>query len=162
MNPVPLAAALIARLGMQPIPGEGGWFVPTHVRPGPGPRPAATAILALVTTNGFSAFHRLDAEETWHFHAGSPLELHLLHPDGRTGRLVLGTNLDEGQFPQATVPAGVWMAARPADPSPEAYSLFGCTMSPGFDPAGFELADRAFLLAGRPGARDAILALTRA
>lgn len=155
------AAALIARLHLEPIPQEGGWFVSTHVRAGTGPRPAATSILALVTTAGFSAFHRLDADETWHFHDGSALELHLLHPDGRAEARRLGVSLDAGQFPQVTVPAGTWMAARPADPSPEAYTLFGCTMSPGFDPAGFALGERATLLAGWPAARAAILALTR-
>ena len=155
------AAALVARLGMEPIPQEGGWFVRTHVQPGLGSRPAASAILALVTTTGFSAFHRLDADETWHFHAGSPLELHLLHPDGGSGRQLLGPGLEAGQTPQTTVPAGTWMAARPAAADPEAYSLFGCTMTPGFDPAGFDLGGRDELLRGWPAQRDVIVALTR-
>ena len=170
--PVGPAAGLIKHLGMEKIPVEGCWFKLTYTstdqleaaalpaRYG-SPRPAGGAIYALVTREDFSAMHKLKTDELWHFYQGDPIELLLLHPDGRSEVIVLGPDLLGGQHPQYTAPAGSWMGARPVKASAEAYGLFGTTMAPGFDYADFEVGYRDELQASYPAQRELIAALTR-
>jgi predicted cupin superfamily sugar epimerase len=100
-------------------------------------RPSSTAIYYLLEADQVSAWHRVDADEAWHHYAGAPLVLTLSPPDGVGAKsLHLGSDLMAGQRPQAVVPAGWWQAAE----SLGAFSLVGCTVAPGFDFAGFELA----------------------
>ena len=129
-------AAIVARLGMQPHP-EGGHYVETWRDPAPeGGRGHGTAILYLLAAGERSHWHRVDATEIWHFHAGAPLEL-ALSPDGRAvERHVLGPDVAAGQTPQLVVVPGCWQAARPLG----AWGLVGCTVSPAFSFAGFEMA----------------------
>lgn len=95
-----------------------------------------TSILCLLAEGEISAWHRVDAAEIWHFHAGSPLALSI-SADGRTTIThVLGSDLAAGQQPQLTVPADAWQSARPTG----AWTLVGCTVGPAFEPTGFELA----------------------
>jgi predicted cupin superfamily sugar epimerase/quercetin dioxygenase-like cupin family protein len=152
-GPIGPAQKLIAQLGMEKIPVEGCWFKLTYtsadriaasalpMRYGSS-RVAGGAIYALVTREDFSAMHKLKTDEIWHFYFGDPIDLLLLHPDGRSEVVVLGTDLLAGQQPQATVLAGTWMGARPAKAGPEAYGFFGTTMAPGFDYDDFEVGYR--------------------
>ena len=130
----PTAAEVIARLGLVPHP-EGGHYRETFrdARSVDG-RSVGTAIYFLLAEGEASQWHRVDAAEIWHFHAGAPLELRIA--DGTERRLMLGCDLSAGQRPQAVVPTGVWQAAR----SLGVWTLVGCTVAPGFDFAGFELA----------------------
>ena len=50
---------------------------------------------------------------------------------------ILGSNLDNGERPQVVVPRQAWQAAT----STGAFTLVGCTVAPGFQFSGFELAD---------------------
>ena len=161
------AEEVIRLLGLEPLEPEGGWFAETYraraslpagAVPGlGGPRALSTAIYYLLTRATFSALHRLRSDEIYHFYAGDPVELLLLEP-GAIGRaLSLGVDLAAGQRPQAVVPAGVWQGSRLALGG--RWALLGTTMSPGFDPADFELGRRADLVAGWPGHRDLIEAL---
>src|SRR5690606_40153176 len=121
-----------------------------------------SAIYALVTRRDFSAMHRLAQDETWHFYLGDPIELLLLPSDGGLDEVVvLGADLAAGQQPQFTVPAGVWMGARPLRDDPEAFSLFGCTLSPGFADRDYEPGERVALQAAHPAHAALIAALTR-
>lgn len=133
--------AIIARLGLAPHP-EGGWYRQTWAaQAAPGARPAGTAILFLLKADEASHWHRIDAAEIWHFHAGSPLELRLsATAQGPARAQILGADLAAGQIPQLTVPAGHWQAARPL----RGWTLAGCTVSPGFRFEGFELAPPGF------------------
>jgi uncharacterized protein len=160
----PDARALISRLGMAPIPGEGGWYCETwrSTLPGYGAdKPAGTAILALFCEgpDGFSALHRLPTTELWHFCAGDPFVLLLLGADGSDEELVLGPDLDTGQQVQVPVPPATWMGGRVVTGG--RYSLVGCTMAPGFTADDFELGDRDDLVAAYPGRVDEISRLTR-
>ena len=132
----PSAAEVIACLGLQPHP-EGGHFVETWRDPDPpGGRGAGTAIYYLLAAGERSHWHRVDAAELWHWHAGAPLALGR-SADGVTAEtLVLGPDLAAGQRPQAVIAAGAWQAAR----SLGAWTLVGCTVSPAFRFEGFELA----------------------
>lgn len=127
---------LIRRLGLQPHP-EGGHFVETYRAPAAaGGRGATTAIYFLLRAGESSHWHRVDAVEIWHWYAGAPLELSI-SDDGRVSRtLTLGVDFAAGQRPQAVVPPHAWQAAR----SLGDWTLAGCTVSPAFEFAGFNLA----------------------
>ncbi|MER6271994.1 cupin domain-containing protein [Streptomyces sp. 900105755] len=159
-SPKPTADDLIAHYGLEPIPREGGLFRETWAGPArPDGRPEGTAIVVLLTADDFSALHRLPTDEIWHFYLGDPLELLLLAPDGTTSTPVLGPDLLGGQHIQLTVPAGTWMGARVATPG--AWTLFGCTMAPGFTFEGYEHGNAADLTARYPSEAARITGLCR-
>lgn len=145
------------------MPQEDVLFIPTYESAGRGPdgKPLCTAIVAMVTgqAGSFSDMHRLPTDEIWHFYLGDPVELLLLHPDGRDELIILGTDVLAGQRIQATVPSGAWMGAR-LRPGGE-YGVYGNTMAPGFVPSDFELADQAELTRRWPHRAELIAALTR-
>ena len=136
-------AEIIALLGLEPHP-EGGHFRETWRAPAPpGERAAGTAIYYLLQAGEVSRWHRVDADEMWHWYAGSPLA-RSLSPDGRsTETLHLGPDLASGERPQVLVPAGGWQSATSLGP----WTLVGCTVSPGFMFETFELASEGW----RPG-----------
>lgn len=130
------ASEVIALLGLSRH-REGGWFRETwRSRAAPGERAAGTAIYYLLAEGEHSHWHRLDATEIWHFYAGDPLQLDL-SPDGVSmQRLLLGPGLDRMQLPQHVVPGATWQSARPLG----RWTLAGCTVTPAFEFAGFEIA----------------------
>ncbi len=136
----PLTAADVIRLlGLKPHP-EGGHFRETFrdaalVESG---RAASTAIYFLLARGERSHWHRVDAAEVWHWHAGAALELEIAPADGRRDRVILGCDLAAGESPQAVVPAHAWQAAQ----SLGDWTLVGCTVAPGFEFAKFELAPK--------------------
>jgi predicted cupin superfamily sugar epimerase len=157
----------IERLNLQPHP-EGGFFrqtyksnliLPKEALPHASPRSASTAIYFLLEGRNFSAFHRLGSDEMWHFYAGSPLSVHVIHEAGSYSKHLLGPDPDAGQSFQALVPAGRWFASHVEDWS--SYSLVGCTVAPGFDFQDFELAKRKELIALYPQHRNLVETLTR-
>lgn len=83
----------------------------------------------------------------------------MIHPDGRQETASLGADVDRGQAPQAVIPAGCWFGARVE--RTDGWILVGCTVSPGFDFADFELARRADLVARFPAYAGLITSLTR-
>lgn len=135
---------IIRLLNLQPHP-EGGHYAETYRVASPaGQRSPGTAIYFLLQAGERSHWHRVDAAEIWHFYAGDPLELSLAASDAdKPVPHVLGRGLNEGERPQMIVPPHHWQAAR----SLGAWTLVGCTVSPGFEFAGFELAPPGW----RPG-----------
>jgi predicted cupin superfamily sugar epimerase len=157
------ARQLISKLGLVPLPGEGGFFAPTWTSGTtlPGGRPTGSAILFLITREGFSALHRLGVDEIWHFHAGDPVELVLIDPAGGTlTSRVLGPDPCGAHAPHAVVPAGVWQGARLLAAN-RGWALLGCTLSPAWDEREFELGARETLLRDFPLHAASIFALTR-
>jgi predicted cupin superfamily sugar epimerase len=127
--------AIIAALGLSPHP-EGGHYREMWRAPAaPGERAAGTAILFLLTAGERSHWHRVDAAETWHWHAGAALRLRLSSGRGETAVRV-GPDLAAGESLLGHVPAGAWQAAE----SLGAWTLVSCTVCPGFRFEGFELA----------------------
>ncbi len=126
--------SIIKSLDMQPHP-EGGWYKETWRNPTE-PRSLGTAIYFLLEAHQHSHWHRVDADEMWHWYAGSAMELHQF--DGKVTTVeILGTDLVSGQRPQLLVPANDWQKSVPVD----GWVLVGCTVCPGFLFDGFELAD---------------------
>jgi predicted cupin superfamily sugar epimerase len=136
----PSAADIIGLLGLQPHP-EGGHYRETFRDPASGAagRAHSTAIYFLLQAGEVSRWHRVDAAEVWHWHAGAPLLLTVADASGRR-EMRLGVDLAAGERPQAVVPAHAWQQAR----SLGAWTLVGCTVAPGFEFAGFELAPPGF------------------
>ncbi len=156
---------IIDRFGLEPLPGEGGFYARTHrsskmisreaLPPGyEGPRPFSTAILYLLTPETFSALHRLPAEEVFHFHLGDPVRMLNLHPGGRAETVILGPDVAAGQQVQWVVPKGVWQGCRLKAGGD--YALLGTTMAPGFDWPDLELADPDELIRAYPQYADQI------
>ena len=133
---MPPAADIIAQLGLKPHP-EGGHYRETFrdSRCDANGRPFSTAIYFLLARGERSHWHRIDAVEVWHYHAGSTLALEIADHSGKRS-VRLGRDLAAGEAPQAIVPAHAWQAAE----STGDWTLVGCTVAPGFDFAKFELA----------------------
>lgn len=158
----PLPEALIEFYGLAPLPREGGRFRSTWAGPArPDGRPEGSAMVMLLTAEpgDFSALHRLPTDEIWHFYRGDPLTLFLLREGSAARTAVLGPDVLGGQHVQFTVPAGTWMAAEVADGG--AWTLFGCTMAPGFTFEDYEHGDAAELAARFPREAARITALSR-
>jgi len=101
-------------------------------------RAASTAIYFLLARGERSHWHRVDAVEVWHWYAGAPLALEISTVPGRVERVTLGCDLNAGERPQAVVPAHAWQAAETLGD----WTLVGCTVAPGFEFSGFELAPK--------------------
>ena len=132
----PLTAdEVIAGLKLAPHP-EGGYYRETfRDAGGHDGRAHSTAILFLLKAGEVSRWHRVDAAELWHWYGGAPLLLEI-EEGKRRHEIRLGPDWFERQHPQGLVPAGAWQSARSLGP----WTLVGCTVAPGFDFAGFELA----------------------
>ncbi len=136
------ASALTARdvirtLGLQPHP-EGGHYRETFRdrQVDADGRAVSTAILFLLGIGEVSEWHRVDATEIWHYHAGAPLVL-TLSPNGHDASSHhLGPAIEIGQLPQLVVPPRCWQTAT----SLGSWTLVGCTVAPGFMFEGFEMA----------------------
>jgi len=149
---------LVQQYVLQPHP-EGGWYketyrsneylsqaaLPERFR---GARVFSTAIYFLLEQGNFSAFHRIKADECWHFYTGDALNIYVIQTDGSLDIIQLGNDFNKGQLFQYVVPANCWFAARPARGS--AFCFTGCTVAPGFEFADFEMADPASLSVAYP------------
>jgi hypothetical protein len=131
------ARAVIEKLGLQPHP-EGGWYRETWRGPEVAGRASGTVILFLLQAGERSHWHRVDADEVWLWHAGAPLVLALGVTSAATVRL--GPDVLGDEVVQAVVPAGWWQAAW----SLGDWTLVSCTVSPGFQFEGFDLAPPEF------------------
>lgn len=126
---------IIAQLDLAPHP-EGGFYRQTWAADNAG-RATGTCIYFLLKAGQASHWHAVDAVEIWHYYAGAPLVLSLAPSlDGPATDHRLGPDLNAGELPQAIVPEGHWQMAATTG----AWTLVGCTVSPGFEFAGFTLA----------------------
>lgn len=132
---------LIKKLDLQPHP-EGGYFKETYRSSEEishselsdnysGNRNVSTCIYFLLTSDMFSAFHKINQDEIWHFYEGSPIELHTISEDGHHSKYIIGGDFSSGQTPQLVVRGGNYFAARILEK--DSYALVGCTVAPGFD-----------------------------
>ena len=130
------AREVIDMLDLGPHP-EGGHYRETWRGPaGPDGRAVGTAIYFLLARGERAAWHRIDAEEIWHWYAGDPLILTVSENGTDASSARLGRRLREDEVPQLVVPAGAWQTAK----SLGDWTLVGCTVAPGFTFESFELA----------------------
>jgi len=159
---------IIQKLQLQPHP-EGGYFRETYRSKGEietrslssdyqGRRNYSTGIYFLLTSDQFSAFHRIKQDEMWHFYEGSPLKIHMISKDGTYTFAVIGRDLDSDHVPQYVVEGGVWFAAEVIEK--DAFSFVGCTVSPGFDFQDFEMPSRQELVEMFPDLKGVITKFT--
>lgn len=161
------AAYWIDKLALISHP-EGGFFKEIYRSNGSGvflmngerkTRNYSTSIYFLMEKGDFSAFHKIQSDEVWHFYGGEALEIFHIDQKGELIKTLLGPNPEKGEKLQAVIPANVWFGSRPAPSSK--YSLVGCTVSPGFDFEDFEMAKRENLLTEFPEHLKIIEELTR-
>jgi len=131
----PRAVELIALLQLQAHP-EGGYYrrLFESAERLPSGRLLSSSIIFLLPGEHVSRWHRVDADELWHFYEGAPLELLIAESPAAIERQLLGPVAAQ-VLPQRAVPAHAWQAAR----SLGDFSLVGCTLAPGFEFAGFTL-----------------------
>ena len=163
------AEQLAQLLELQPHP-EGGYFkevyrsqgvIPQQALPEvfQGDRNFATGIYFLLTSDTFSAFHKIHQDEAWHFYLGDPLCVHMISPDGDYEAVVVGNQIQNGQKLQFAVPGGYWFAAEVVQPG--AFSLVGCTVAPGFDFQDFTMPSQSEMITLFPQHQSIIKKLTR-
>ncbi len=141
----------IRLLGMEELPVEGGHFAQSW-------RSAdASAIYYLLEAPEFSGLHRLSSLELYAWHAGAPLRMLLLYPDGTVARPVLGPDLVAGERPQVVVESGVWQASEPGG----AWSLVGTVVVPPYTDDVVEFAEAGDLVPHYPEAADDIRRFSR-
>lgn len=141
------AAQVIEHLGLEYLEGEGVWIRLLWRND------SGNAILGFLTPQDFSAMHRLREDELWVHVAGAPIDMLVLHEDGRVERIRLGHGLAESLT--ALVPAGAWQGSSTAGD----WALVSCALAPAF--SGFELADRATDFTLWPEAADRVAELIR-
>lgn len=160
---------IVTQLGLESHP-EGGFYKETYRSQGTiessalpndyqGDRNYATCIFFLLTSDNFSAFHKIKQDEIWHFYAGSPISIHVISNSGDYKKHKIGSDLEKGLSPQLVVYGGDWFASEVEEPN--SYALAGCSVSPGFDFADFDLADRNKLSLEFPEYQSIIKKLTR-
>ena len=160
---------LIEKFNLVPHP-EGGYFKETYRSLGTISKDAlpedytsernySTGIYFLLSSDTFSAFHKIKQDEIWHFYTGSPLKLFMISDQGDYSEQIIGTDFESGQLPQFVVPGGYWFAAKSL--TPQGYSFVGCTVSPGFDFEDFILPSQDELLKKFPQHEKIIQELTR-
>lgn len=99
-----------------------------------------TAIFYLLENNQTSKLHRLKSDEMFHFYDGCGMTIYIIDEKGNLIIKKLGLNLEQGEFPQVLLKAGVWFGAKVTDEN--SFCLAGCTVTPGFDFEDFEMGDR--------------------
>ena len=133
------AREIIRLLDLKPHP-EGGFYRETYRDPRKDEkgRSVSTLIYFLLAAGDVSDWHRVDAAEIWHWYAGAPLVITVSGNGHDASAHHLGQVLTAGQRPQFVVPAGWWQTAT----SLGAWTLVGCTVAPGFEFSGFEMAPK--------------------
>tara|TARA_R110002126_G_scaffold277560_2_gene423534 strand:- start:19551 stop:20051 length:501 start_codon:yes stop_codon:yes gene_type:complete len=148
---------------------EGGYFKETYRSKGEileqnlaeyfeGNRSYGTSIYFLLTSDKFSAFHKISQDETWHFYKGTALRLHIISPLGDYSFVIIGNNFAAGEVPQFTVLAHHYFAAEVLQKN--SFSFVGCTVAPGFDFRDFVLPTCVKLTSEFPKHKEIIAQLT--
>jgi hypothetical protein len=159
------AEEVIKLLNLQKHPTEGGYFLETYraketiVDEKRGKCSLCTAIYYMLTEDTFSEMHRLGVDEIFHFYLGDPVEMLHLYPNGKGKRVLLGTDLKKGMFPQVLIPAGIWQGSRLVPGG--TFALMGTTVAPGFEYSDYQSGSRKELINLYPDFKYLITQLTR-
>ncbi|MCK5823734.1 MAG: cupin domain-containing protein [Bacteroidales bacterium] len=124
-----------------------------------GDRNIATSIYYLLGGKEVSHFHKIESDEIWYHHYGSPITIHVIDQDRNYKKISLGNPDEEHPQFQATIPANSFFGATVEEDN--SYALAGCMVTPGFDFADFLIVDRDEMLRQYPEYSEIIIALTR-
>ncbi len=160
---------LIDKLQLEKHP-EGGYFketyrsetlLPESALPSEfsSDRNASTCIYFMLTSDEFSAFHKVNQDEAWHFYLGETITLHRVSHEGEYSQVSIGNDFSQKETPQFVVPAQHWFAAEIK--TEDSFALVGCTVAPGFDFEDFNLAEPQKLQQLFPQHIEIIQKLTR-
>lgn len=136
----------IKELHLEPHP-EGGFYTQTDYSSQAFIKkdkelPLYTNIYFLLTEDKPSRFHRLSSDEIWFYHAGNPLTVHSISPEGEYTKTDLGLHSEKGERLHHTVTAGTIFGSTVT----EGYALVSCVVVPGFDFSDFRLFTKKELL----------------
>jgi uncharacterized protein len=125
-------------------------------------RPVGSALYFMVTPEAPVRLHRIRNDQLYHYYLGEPLELFLLHPSGKSERVVIGPDIAAGQRVQFLIPGGTFHTARllgqklaqaglaQAGPAQARWFLGASTEWPGVIPADVEIGNLDTLAAEYP------------
>lgn len=152
------AQELIEKFDLKSHP-EGGFYSETYRSsesiPGKD-RNLLTSIYFLITGSSVSRFHRIQSDECWYFHEGSPLLIHSISPEGTYTVTELGLN--ENEVPFHVVPAQHIFGSHLKNDT--GYAFVSCAVAPGFDFRDFELFSSEELVKNYPDHPTIIRKLT--
>jgi predicted cupin superfamily sugar epimerase len=141
---------IIARLGLEPLEPEGGWWSQSHIDDN------GTGIHYLLTRGQCSLLHQLPGPEIYFYQLGAPLDLLILGRDGSSRSVLIGPELASGHHLQYVVPGGSFQGSS----STGEWSLVGTAMAPAFRIEDYVPGVRAELLDRHPSVAARIIELT--
>lgn len=121
-------------------------------------RQLLTSIYFLITGNSISKFHRIQSDECWYFHEGSPLLVHSILSDGEHQVTELGLDFTQNEVPFHVVPSRTIFGSHLKND--EGYAFVSCAVAPGFDFDDFELFSSEELISLYPDHQSIITKLT--
>ncbi|HVM67076.1 MAG TPA: cupin domain-containing protein [Acidimicrobiales bacterium] len=128
---------LIARLGLEVLPGESGWWTAiarssVTVTSNGGQLPASNTIYYLLSPDRpVNLWHWLEGDDIQVLVEGGPVEYVIVPTAGLPQRHVLG-RLDDGRAPVVIAPGGSWKGLRLLEP--DSYALMVSTVTPAWAP----------------------------
>jgi predicted cupin superfamily sugar epimerase len=102
-------------------------------------RPLGSALYFMVTPGAPVRLHRIRNDQLYHYYLGDPLEVFLLHADGTTERIIVGSDLHSGQRVQLLIPGNTFHTARLI--GRRKWFLGASTEWPGVVPADVEIGN---------------------
>lgn len=155
------ANEIIKLYDLQPSIPEGGYYKLTYkLDDTTSDIPKSTAIFYLLKSTDVSLMHKLSNDIIYHYYSGDPVNMLLLNPDGTGKQIILGNDVLNQQQVQVVVAKNTWIGSYVAQDG--CYALMGTTMSPGFDPNGYELGNQSELIKAYPAYANEIIKLTSA
>ena len=104
-------------------------------------RPAGSALYFMVTPEAPVRLHRIRNDQLYHYYLGDPIEVLMLHADGATERVIVGSDLRSGQRVQLFIPGNTFHTARVIPESLQGWFLGASTEWPGVEPTDVEIGD---------------------
>ena len=123
------------------------------------PRPLGSALYFMVMPSAPVRLHRIRNDQLYHYYLGDPLELFLLHEDGRSEHVVIGPDLRGGDHVQFFIPGNTFHTARLLGSG--SWFLGASTEWPGVIPADVEIGDVDALAARHKDVADVLHAIAR-
>ena len=111
-------------------------------------RPVGSALYFMVTPEAPVRLHRIRNDQLYHYYLGDPLELFLLHADGKSERVIVGPDIAAGQRVQFLIPGNTFHTARLA--GQKHWFLGASTEWPGVIPDDVEIGNVEAMAAKYP------------